>query len=227
MVLTASNGVDPDDTHTFTLTVTAPPSITGVTELTLTAGYDATSTGVFTVTGTPLPTLTKTEGAPLITYNETTGKLDIAQGLMPGIYPVVLTASNGVDPDDTHTFTLTVDPKVYEISGGGLHTKITDKEGLEFTSQGDYDDFAGEMTVDGGAALPSTTFEALPGSTVVTLKAAYLDTLEAGTHTLRIYFADGYSETDFEIADYNPQTGEESPGIFAGAGVMIIFAGIA
>ncbi|NLW70573.1 MAG: leucine-rich repeat protein [Eubacteriaceae bacterium] len=68
------------------LTAEASPTITGVTELTLADGYDATSTGVFTATGAPLPTLTKTEGASLITYNDTTGKLDIAQGLAPGGY---------------------------------------------------------------------------------------------------------------------------------------------
>jgi len=76
--------------------------------MTLTVGYAATSTGAYTVTGTAPVTISKTRGNPAITWNSDTLKLDIAAGLAAGTYPVVLTASNGVSPDATLTFTLTV-----------------------------------------------------------------------------------------------------------------------
>ena len=108
VVLTASNGVSPNATITFTLTVTAAPGITGPTSMTLTQGYTATSTTAFTVTGFPVPNVTKTSGSSYITWNNSTKRLDIAAGLAAGSYSVVLTASNGVSPNATITFTLTV-----------------------------------------------------------------------------------------------------------------------
>jgi hypothetical protein len=85
------------------------PAITGAPAMTLTQGYAATSSEAFTITGTPDPTVTKESGNAAITWNAATLKLDIAAGLSTGTYPVTLRAANGVAPDATHTFTLTVD----------------------------------------------------------------------------------------------------------------------
>jgi PKD repeat protein len=118
------------DTQTITITIaSAPivvtaPNITGQTSMTLTTGYAATSTGTFTLTGNPAPSVTLS-GNAAITWNSGAQRLDIAAGLATGTYTVVLTASNGIAPDATLTFTLTVDPPVYHIylrsspSGGG------------------------------------------------------------------------------------------------------------
>jgi len=83
------------------------PSITGPTSMTLKEGYSATSTGAYTITGNPTPTVGMSSGNALITWNDTT--LNIAAGLAVGTYPIVLTASNGIPPDATLTFTLTVE----------------------------------------------------------------------------------------------------------------------
>jgi LPXTG-motif cell wall-anchored protein len=85
-----------------------PPTLTGPSALTLILGYPAATTDLFMVTGSPQPTVTKTSGNPAITWNDTAQCLDIAPGLAVGSYPVELTASNGIDPDATLTFTLTV-----------------------------------------------------------------------------------------------------------------------
>ena len=90
------------------LTTGTAPGITGPAALTLTAGYAAQSTGAYTITGTAPVTVTKQSGDAKITWNNTTKKLDIAAGLAAGTYPVTLKASNGVNPDATFTFTLTV-----------------------------------------------------------------------------------------------------------------------
>ena len=87
---------------------TAAPTITGPTSLTLAQGYAATSTNAYTTTGIPAPTVTKTSGDPEITWNNATKKLDIAAGLAAGTYAASLRVTNGVSPDATLNFTLTV-----------------------------------------------------------------------------------------------------------------------
>ena len=125
VVLTAGNGVAPDASLTFTLTVEGEaPVITGPTEATLTQGYAATSTGVFTFTGNPTPTVEKTSGNAAITWNGTERKLEIAAGLPVGVYPVTLTASNGIQPDAAITFTLTVDGEASALTGPTSMTLI-------------------------------------------------------------------------------------------------------
>lgn len=84
------------------------PTITGPTTMVLEEGYDATSSGAFTITGAPVPAVLKASGDVKIAWNDTTKKLDIAQGLEIGNYPVVLTVTNGVVPSATSTFTLIV-----------------------------------------------------------------------------------------------------------------------
>ena len=95
-------------TVTAQWTANVAPGITGPTTMTLTVGYAATSTGMYTVTGSPAPTVTKTAGDAKITWNDATKKLDIAEGLVVGTYPVTLKASNGTSLDATLNFTLTI-----------------------------------------------------------------------------------------------------------------------
>ena len=87
---------------------TEAPGINGPTSMTLTEGYTATDTGTYTITGNPTPTVTKTSGNAAIMWNDATKRLDIAAGLAVGKYTVVLTASNGISPDATLIFVLTV-----------------------------------------------------------------------------------------------------------------------
>ena len=84
------------------------PAITGPTTMTLTQGYKVASTGVYTATGTPAPTVTKMSGDVEISWNDTTQKLEIAEGLAPGTYTAMIRATNGVGTDATLIFTLTV-----------------------------------------------------------------------------------------------------------------------
>jgi len=96
VILKAVNTVG-DTTYIITLTITdalAPPTINGLSQITLNAGYTATSTEAFTITGNPDPTVTKLSGDAKITWNNSTKKLDIAAGLTPGVYQVILKAVN-------------------------------------------------------------------------------------------------------------------------------------
>jgi virginiamycin B lyase len=108
ITVTATNGIAPDATDTFTMTVvTASPTITGIPPSPVNVG--APYNFAFTVTGAPPPTVTRTMGKlpPGL-------KLSRA-GVMSGtpyqggtFGPITVTASNGIAPDVSETFTITV-----------------------------------------------------------------------------------------------------------------------
>ena len=108
ITIIAENGVSPDAIQSFTLTVDQAPAITSSTATTFTAG----SSGSFAVTATGYPTSTFTESGPLpsgVTLTAAgvlTGTPAVGTG---GTYPITLTATNGISPNATQSFTLTVD----------------------------------------------------------------------------------------------------------------------
>jgi hypothetical protein len=113
LTFTAHNGIAPDATQNFTLTVDEAPTITSDASVTLTAG----TAGTFTVTTghefpSP-PTLTVTGTLPGgVTFTDNgngtatlAGTPTVGTG---GTYPLTFTADNGVAPPATQSFTLTV-----------------------------------------------------------------------------------------------------------------------
>jgi hypothetical protein len=108
----ASNGVSPNASQSFTLTVDAAPTITSAASTTFTRG----SAGTFTVTTTGNPTAAFAESGPLpsgvsfIDNGNGTATLSGTPGAgTGGSYPITITASNGVSPAASQSFTLTVD----------------------------------------------------------------------------------------------------------------------
>lgn len=91
-----------------------------------------------------------------------------------------------------------------------------EKDGLSFTSNAAFADFQ-KIQVD-GKDLDASNYTVKEGSTIVTLKPSYLDTLSAGRHTLSIVSSTGTASTEFtimaaEVADKEinlPQTGDNS-----------------
>jgi hypothetical protein len=112
LVLTATTAAGPV-TQSFTLTVNGPPSITSDPAVTFTAGV-ATTYDVVSRAGIPTATSLTVAGAlPAgVTFTDDgdgTGRLSGTAGSdAVGSYPLTVTASNGVDPDATQAFTLTV-----------------------------------------------------------------------------------------------------------------------
>ena len=96
-----------------------------------------------------------------------------------------------------------------EIPAGGTETsyEITEGTGSSYALQsgnsltvrgnGEFSKFTG-IKVD-GVQIGTENYEAESGSTVVTLKSSYLDTLTAGTHSLEILWTDGSASTAFTI----------------------------
>ncbi len=111
ITITASNGVSPDATQSFTLTVQQAPAITSANSTTFAEG----SFGMFTVatTGFPASGLTETGALPagvsFVSNGNGTATLSGTPGAgTAGGYMITITASNGVPPVATQSFTLTV-----------------------------------------------------------------------------------------------------------------------
>jgi hypothetical protein len=114
LTISAADGVPPDATQSFTLTVTenqAPPVITSANAATFTAGTAGTFT--VTTTGNPAPAITEAgtlpSGVTLVDHRDGTAVLSGTPAAgTAGTYQVTFTAHNGVGADATQPFTLTV-----------------------------------------------------------------------------------------------------------------------
>ena len=71
------------------------------------------------------------------------------------------------------------------------------KDGLSFTSNAAFADFL-KVQVD-GKDVAASNYAVKEGSTIVTLKADYLNTLTAGRHTVSIVSANGTATAEFTI----------------------------
>ena len=89
-------------------------------------------------------------------------------------------------------------------------------DGLSFTSNAAFADFL-KVQVD-GKDLDTSSYTVKEGSTIVNLKASYLETLSVGKHTLAVVSETGTASTEFTIKaaaavnddTESPQTGDNS-----------------
>jgi streptogramin lyase len=189
ITITASNGLSPDATQSFTLTVdsqSAAPAITSANNDTETVGVPFSFT--VTTNGYPAPALTLSRRGALpkdITFTDNgDGTATIASAgpaaSDAGAYAFIMTAANGILPQASQTFTLTVTetpvlkgiPATKTASAGSAFTmKITSKanpvaslsesgalpDGLTFTDNGDGTaTIAGVPQPDSPGAYPIT-----------------------------------------------------------------------
>ena len=95
------------------------------------------------------------------------------------------------------------------VKGANSTWRLNGEGGLSFTSNAAYADFL-KVRVD-GKDLDASSYTVKEGSTIVTLKADFLNTLPVGKHTLSIVSANGTAETTFTIIAEQegvPQTGD-------------------
>jgi large repetitive protein len=119
--ITANNGVSPQATQTFTLTVDEAPTFTSVPVATFTVGDDDTFTVRTSLTEFPrnpeltLITGTLPSGITFVDNGNGTGTLSgTALALTGGTYDFTIEANNNVAPPALQTFVLTVDqPPVF------------------------------------------------------------------------------------------------------------------
>ena len=115
------------------------------------------------------------------------------------------TACGEIDPDF----------KAVIIEGANGTWQKGTKDGLSFTSNAAFAHFQ-KVQVD-GKDLDASNYTVKEGSTIVTLKTSYLETLSVGKHTLSIVSDTGTATTEFTIKaaavtddTQSPQTGDNS-----------------
>ena len=97
----------------------------------------------------------------------------------------------------------------YAITEGtGSSYALQSGSSLTVRGNGDFSKFTG-IKVD-GVQIGAENYEAKSGSTIVTLKSSYLDTLTAGTHSLEILWTDGSASTAFAIQQSESQKPDDN-----------------
>ena len=109
ITFTATNGVGSPAGQSFTLTVNTSgvaPAITSANSTTFVEGNANTFT--VSATGNPKPTLVESGALPAgVTFTPSTGALS-GTPTVAGTFPITFTATNGVNPPASQSFTLTV-----------------------------------------------------------------------------------------------------------------------
>jgi hypothetical protein len=151
---TADNGVSPAASQPFTLTVSGAPSFTSAPTTTFTVG----SPGSFTVSavGTPTPTVavagTLPAGVTFVANADGTGTLSGTPAAgTGGVHSITFTAANGILPNGTQAFTLTVN-QAPAITSGTTATFVIGTPGtFTVTTSG----FPAPSIALGGVTLPA------------------------------------------------------------------------
>jgi hypothetical protein len=125
ITIKATNGVAPDASQSFTLTVNQTPAITSAATTT----FVTTLAGSFTVTatGNPTPTLSVSGAPGWLNFNASTGVLSTTAGTASaGNFTFTITADNGITPVATQSFTLkVVQPPTVTATGSSQATGNT------------------------------------------------------------------------------------------------------
>lgn len=90
------------------------------------------------------------------------------------------------------------EPVEYEITDGANSKWTVNSDGsITIRGNGDYAKFVG-VKVD-GTWIDEANYTVKSGSTIITLKKSYLNTLSVGTHTFEIVWTDGSANTTFTV----------------------------
>lgn len=190
-----SEGYDIQAEYTVSIPLTdyASETLSGTLTIPLPEGYDGATARI-------------KGGASASSYTATTVS-----------FPVTMDVSGGV----AEKFELVIEYKEAQESNAPVITSGANStwqkggtDGLSFTSNAAFADFI-KVQVD-GKDLDASNYTVKEGSTIVTLNAAYLNTLSVGKHTLAIVSDTGTASTDFTIKaaasddTQSPQTGNSS-----------------
>ncbi len=182
---------------------------------------DAVYTATYSETPvTPTPTATATPTEVPATATPT-----------PTDVPATATPTATSTPTPTATSTPTPVPIVYTVvSGGdGSAKKGTGSDYVITVKRSEADetciDHFVSVTDNGTALRRDVDYTAVAGSTVITLKSPFIDSLGEGAHNITVIFDDGQVSTTLTVqkADPVPATGE-GESAFEFAGVILVAA---
>ena len=210
ITITASDGVTADATQLFTLSVQQPAVITSADHATFTRGV----AGSFTVTTAPgvpaATTITESGSLPAgVSFTDNGNGTATLAGTPTGSgsFPITITASNGVAPDATQSFTLTVvqapdvtsaDHATFTVGSAGSFTVTTSPAASSLTVSGaalpsgvTFSDNA-----NGTATLAGTPAAGTGGAYSLSLKATNAIGFTTQTFTLTVRELAGFTSAD-------------------------------
>ncbi|MGA9114857.1 MAG: Ig-like domain repeat protein [Candidatus Dormiibacterota bacterium] len=219
LTVTAGNGVSPDATQGFSLTVDEAPAITSAETTTFAFGvYES-----FTVTTSGYPTSSlSSSGLPgWITFTDNGNGTATISGtvLGTGISDVVITASNGISPDATQDFTFygAAAPAFTSVPFAGF--VVSRSNSFTVTTQG----VPAASLSDGGAILPSGVSFTDNGDGSATL-AGTPAAGSGGTYAITITADNGVSPDG--VQDFTLTVGEAAaPAITSNDGATFTVGG--
>ena len=144
-----------------------------------------------------------------------TAAFDFDQAITANTTVYAKFTDNSVTPPATITYTVTGGADSTWTKGSNATVTITVKRSEDdancFTTYFDH-----VVEID-GTALAASDYEAKSGSTVITIKAAALQKLSTGNHTVTVKFKDGEASTGLTVKaasgstdNTSPETGDES-----------------
>ena len=229
--IAVKNGMQDSSVETFIYTIkqdSQTPDVPGVTAPSITtqpgnATVKAGETATFTIaaSGTDLTYQWKIDrndgngwvnidGATAASY--TTSTVDISCNGFK--YQCVVSNSAGTDTSNTAVLTVTENTTPapgsvdYEILDGANTSWEQNSDGsLSIRGSGAISKFVG-VKVDGNL-VDVKNYTVKEGSTIVTLKADYLNTISVGNHTFEIIWTDGTASTRFAVSKSN--SGSDEP----------------
>ena len=229
--IAVNNGMQDSSVETFIYTIkqdSQTPDVPGVTAPSITTQPDnatvkagETATFIIAASGTDLTYLwqidrndgngwVNIDGATAAIY--TTSSVDISCNGFK--YQCVVSNSAGTDTSNTAVLTVTENTTPapgsvdYEILDGANTSWEQNSDGsLSIRGSGAISKFMG-VKVDGNL-VDVKNYTVKEGSTIVTLKADYLNTLSVGNHTFEIIWTDGTASTGFTVS--KSDSGSDEP----------------
>ena len=106
-----------------------------------------------------------------------------------------------------------VEKIIYEVTeGANQKYTITKNTEAKFRIDADYRLFDGKVYID-NVLVDSENYTSESGSTVITFKQSYIDTLSVGEHTLKVVFSDGgEATTKFTVTSVIPEIDSPKTG---------------
>ncbi|MEZ3486308.1 MAG: hypothetical protein K1W22_06860 [Lachnospiraceae bacterium] len=95
------------------------------------------------------------------------------------------------------------------LEGDHSQWEYDSSQNLVFKANGPVSKFTGILIDD--KPVDDKNYTVASGSTILTLKAAYLDTLSAGTHSLTVVYSDGETSAVFETHQKTPDDDQNKP----------------
>jgi len=135
ITILATNGLAPDARKDFILTVTNAPTITSTDAVVFRVGEGKSFQ--MAATGTPAPGFIHSGNLPQgVTFSNTGLLSGTPAAGTSGTYPLFVTASNGVNPDDTQGFTLVVQDAPVINSPPSTTFTVGQASGFQMTAAG-------------------------------------------------------------------------------------------